>query len=444
MTANPTAEPTTNPTAEPTADLSADLSADPTAADAPAPIPGAAELFALDPALAHLNHGSYGAVPSPVRAAQEAFRIEQEADPDGFFLALPERVAAARTVIAPVLGADPAGLALLGNVTEAVAVALDSVPFRPGDEILVTDHGYGVVTRAAERRAAECGATVRLVRLPLEQADPAPAVLAAVTGRTRVALLDRITSPTAREIATPALLRALAAQGVVTMVDAAHAPGMLPPDREVGGADLRRPDRSGPDTYRPDTYRPDTYWPDFWFGNLHKWAFAPRPTAVLAVSEAWRERVRPLTYSWEHERGFPFNVEWRGTADYTGWLAAPTGLRVLDGLGADRVREHNARLARYGQRLLTELAGLPPLPGGAGLAMRAVRLPATVAEDEPATRALMGAIRERLGARVAVRPWAGGGVLRISAQVYNRAEEYEKLAAGLAELLRSPGLPRSS
>ncbi|MEY9943170.1 aminotransferase class V-fold PLP-dependent enzyme [Kitasatospora sp. GAS1066B] len=395
------------------------MTADVSAADAPAPIPGAAELFALDPALAHLNHGSYGAVPIPVREAQEVFRAEQEADPDGFFLALPERVAAARTAIAPVLGADPAGLALLSNVTEAVAVALDSVPFQPGDEILVTDHGYGVVTRAAERRAAECGATVRVARLALDEADPARAVLDAVTERTRVALLDRITSPTAREIATPALLRALAERGVLTMVDAAHAPGMLAPDPEVG-------------------------WPDFWFGNLHKWAFAPRPTAVLAVSEAWRERVRPLTYSWEHERGFPSNVEWRGTADYTGWLAAPAALRVLDELGVERVREHNARLAAHGQHLLTELAGLPPLPGSDRLAMRAVRLPAGVAEDEAGVRALMGAVRDELGARVAVRPWAGGGVLRISAQVYNRAEEYEKLAAGLAGLLRSPGRPRSA
>ncbi|MCX4750196.1 aminotransferase class V-fold PLP-dependent enzyme [Kitasatospora sp. NBC_01287] len=381
-------------------------------ADAPEPIPGAAELFTLDPAVAHLNHGSYGAVPAPVREAQRRLSAEQEADPDAFFAVLPERVAAARTELAPVLGADPLGLALVSNVTEAVAVVLDSIPFGPGDEILVTDHGYGVVTRAAERRAAECGARVRVVPVPLELLDPAPAVLDAVTERTKVALLDRITSPTARELATPPLLRALAERGVLTMVDAAHVPGMLAPDLEVGR-------------------------PDFWFGNLHKWAFAPRPTALLAVTEAWRERIRPLTYSWEHEHGFPFNVEWRGTADYTGWLAAPTALRVLEGLGVERVREHNVRLAAYGQRRLVELTGLPPLPGSERLAMRAVRLPAGVAEDEAGVRQLMRAVGERLGSRVAVRPWVGGGVLRISAQVYNRAEEYEKLAAGLGELLRA-------
>ncbi|MGF1426812.1 aminotransferase class V-fold PLP-dependent enzyme [Kitasatospora sp. LaBMicrA B282] len=395
-----------------TDDLFSAVAPTPPAPVPPAPIPGAAELFALDPAVAHLNHGSFGAVPLPVSAAQDVIRAEQEADPDGFFHNLPARVAAARAQWAPLLGAEPEGFALVDNVTEAVAIALDSVPLRAGDEILVTDHGYGVVNRAAERRAAECGATVRVVALPLTAPDAAPYVLEAVTGRTRVAVLDRITSPTAREVATPELVRALAERGVVTLVDAAHAPGMLAGELAESPA-------------------------DFWFGNLHKWAFAPRPAAVLAVAPAWRERVRPLTYSWEHPRGFPYHVEWRGTVDYTGWAALPAAVRVLEQLGPDRMRAHNTALAAYGAHLLTERTGLAPLPASERLSMRAVRLPVGLAEDEEGVRTVMAAVRERLGTRVAVRPWAGGGVLRISAQVYNRPEEYEKLAAGLGDLLAS-------
>ncbi|MFF7635438.1 aminotransferase class V-fold PLP-dependent enzyme [Kitasatospora sp. NPDC008050] len=387
---------------------------------APEPIAGAAGLFTLDPALAHLNHGSYGAVPIEVQQEQDRLRADQEADPDGFLRAAPEWLGQARATVARWLGADEQGLALLSNVTEAVAVVLDSIPFRPGEEILVLDHGYGVVNRAAERRAAECGARVRTVVLPLTGGDPAEVVLAAVGPRTRLAVLDRVTSPTAREIATAPLLRALAERGVLTAVDAAHGPGMLDADLDVGR-------------------------PDFWFGNLHKWAFAPRPTAVLVVRPEWRERIRPLTYSWEHGRGFPLNVEWRGTADYTGWLAAPGALALLDRLGLARVRDHNARLAAYGQQVLGEVAGLAALPASPGVAMRALRLPPQVAETEEQALALMTAVHERLGARVAVRPWTGGGVLRISAQVYNRAEEYQALAAGLDRLLsRPPATSRSA
>ncbi|MEV7780324.1 aminotransferase class V-fold PLP-dependent enzyme [Kitasatospora sp. NPDC088351] len=382
-------------------------------AEPPAALPGTDTLFTLAPEAAHLNHGSFGTVPVPVQRAQELLRAEQERDPDGFFADLPDRVAAARTRIAAELGTDPARLALVANVTEAVAIALDSVPLAPGDRILVTDHGYGAVTEAVRRRARETGAEVHTVHLPLDLPDEdavREAVLAGVTDRTRLAVLDQISSPTARRIAGPELLTALREHGVTTVVDGAHAPGMLP--APVAGA------------------------ADFWFGNLHKWAFAPRATGVLAVRPEWTGRVRPLALSWEHHRGFPASVEWRGTCDYTPWLAAPAGFDLLRELGADRVRDHNERLAAHGARLLAGHAGLTPLPATPGLSMRALRLPRGVGESDAEARAVMAEVWRRLSARIAVRPWPGGGVLRVSAQLYNRPHEYRTLAERLPELLR--------
>lgn len=379
----------------------------------PAPLAGTEDLFTLDRGLLHLNHGSYGAVPLPVQRLQQRLRTEQEQDPDGFFAEVPQRVAAARAEVAAALGADPARLALVTNVTEGAAVALETVPLAAGDRILVTDHGYGAVTRAVLRRAGETGAAVDTVRLPLDIPDEKAvreAVLAGVGPRTTLAVLDLVTSPTARLVATAPLLRELRARGVTTVVDAAHAPGMLP-----GPVDGHA---------------------DFWLGNLHKWAFAPRATAVLAVSPWWASRVRPLALSWEHDRGFPGNVEFRGTCDYTPWLAAPAGLGLLQALGPARVRRHNERLAAYGQRVLAERAGLQPLPAGAGVSMRALRLPPGCGESDEQARAVMAAARTKLAARIVVRPWPGGGVLRVSAQLYNRPHEYETLAAGLAGVLR--------
>ncbi|MFD7579415.1 aminotransferase class V-fold PLP-dependent enzyme [Kitasatospora sp. NPDC059817] len=379
----------------------------------PAPLPAADGLFGISPDAAHLNHGSYGAVPVPVQRAQQRLHAEHELDPDGFFADLPARVGAARTRIAADLAVDPDRLALVSNVTEAVAIALDTIPFAPGDRILVTDHGYGVVTRAAERRAAETGAEVVEVELPLDTPDEQAvreAVLAAVDERVTVAVLDQITSPTARLIAGPGLLADLRERGVTTVVDGAHAPGMLPAPVDPNA--------------------------DFWFGNLHKWAFAPRGTGVLAVRPEWVDRVRPLTFSWEHDRGFPWNVEWRGTCDYTGWLAAPAGFELLRELGPEAVAAHNAALAGYGQRVLAERAGLAPLPATPGVWMRSVRLPAGCVEAEQDVKPLRDEVWQRLGTRIAIRPWAGGGVLRVSAQLYNRPREYERLADGLADLLK--------
>ncbi|MEV6974837.1 aminotransferase class V-fold PLP-dependent enzyme [Kitasatospora sp. NPDC093806] len=384
----------------------------PRAVEAPEPLAGAERLFSLDPAVVHLNHGSFGAVPVPVRRLQRRLYEEQEADPDGFFFDLPERVAAARARIAGFLGTEPELLALVPNVTDAIAVTLANVPLAAGDRILVTDHGYGTITEAVRRRAEETGAELHTVELPLDLPDGdavREAVLAAVTDRTVLAVLDGISSPTARRIATPGLLAALRERGVTTVVDAAHEPGML----------------AAP--VAPEA--------DFWFGNLHKWAFAPRATGVLVVRPEWTGKIRPLILSWEDHRGYPANVEWRGTLDYTPWLAAPAGFELLDELGADRVREHNRRLAGYGAGLVADRVGLAPLPASAGLAMRALRLPAGVAETLPEAQALMAAMWRRHAVRTVARPWPGGGVLRVCAQLYNRAEEYEVLAAGLAELL---------
>ncbi|MFF2789121.1 aminotransferase class V-fold PLP-dependent enzyme [Streptomyces sp. NPDC058049] len=369
--------------------------------------PGGPALFRLDPRVAHLNHGSFGAVPVPVQEAQAALRAEVHADPDAFFIAVPDRLAEARTRIAAHLGADPDGIAFIANATEGANLALDAVPLADGDEILVTDHGYGTVVAAAARRAPVT--TVALdPHLPDEDAVR-ESVLAALTPRTRVAVLDHVSSPTARIIASPRLLADLRERGVTTVVDGAHALGMLP-DPLAGGA-------------------------DFWFGNLHKWGYAPSGSAVLAVDPQHRRRIRALVPSWEDQHGFPRSVENRATADYTGWLAAPEGLDLLERLDAAKVRAHNSALAAHGAAVLAELPGLTPLPHGEALAMRTLRLPAGVGDTPDRARALRERIAAEQGIRVLIWPWPGGGGIRVCGQIYNRPEEYERLAGILPSYL---------
>ncbi|WAL99278.1 aminotransferase class V-fold PLP-dependent enzyme [Streptomyces sp. Je 1-369] len=374
---------------------------------APAAFPGGTELFRLGAEVAHLNHGSFGAVPVPVAQVHRRIAEEAAADPDRFFLGVPDRLADARGRIAARLGTDPEGAALVTNATEAAGLALDALRLTPDDEVLVTDHGYGTVVAAAARRA-------RVVTVPLDPALPdeeavRKAVLAGLTPRTRVALLDHISSPTARFIATPALLADLAERGVTTVVDGAHAPGMLADP--LAGA------------------------PDFWFGNLHKWGYAPPGSALLTVAPAHRDRVPAPVPSWEDGRGFPRSVEYRATADYTGLLAAPEGLDLIASLGPDRVRAHNSALAAYGAELLAGLPGLTPLPADERLAMRSLRLPPGLARTPDEAASLREEIAARLGFRVLIWPWPGGGGIRVCGQIYNTPTEYERLVTALRPLL---------
>ncbi|WP_341719554.1 aminotransferase class V-fold PLP-dependent enzyme [Micromonospora sp. FIMYZ51] len=385
---------------------------------APEPIAGARLLFSLDPAVSHLNHGSFGAVPIVVQRAQQRLRDEMEADPLRFFTqGLVDRITHTRRHLAGFLGADPDGTALTTNATTGVAVVLQSLGLRPGDEVLTTDHGYGAVGFSVQRECRRTGATHRVLRLPL--GAPAEEVVQIVRaglrpGRTRLLIVDQLTSATAWLLPTAAIVGVAREHGVSVLVDAAHAPGMLPATVQSIGA-------------------------DFWVGNLHKWGYAARGTAVLVVAGPWRERIEPLVVSWEQEAGFPGRMEWQATADYTAWLSAPVGLYALRSLGVDRVRAHNAALAAYGQRVVGDALGVPPAdlpdPGGPTVAMRIIPLPAGLATSIDAARALRARIAERLATQVAVMTWNARGWLRLCGQVYNSPEEYERLAARLPALL---------
>ncbi len=148
-----------------------------------------------------------------------------------------------------------------------------------------------------------------------------------------------------------------------------------------------------------------------------------------------RGRVRPLVVSWQQGEGFPRNLEFLGARDYTPWLSAPAGLFTLRTLGLDAVRAHNASLAAYGQHVVGVALGADEAPVHPGLPMRVVPMPAGIAADLPSARALRRRISDELATEVALSAWNGRGLLRLSAQVYNRPEEYERLAAHLPRLL---------
>ncbi|WP_327032465.1 aminotransferase class V-fold PLP-dependent enzyme [Micromonospora ureilytica] len=384
----------------------------------PEPIPGARLLFSLDPAVSHLNHGSFGAVPIGVQRAQQRLRDEMEANPLRFFTqGLVDRIAHSRRHLAGFLGADPDGSALVGNTTTGVAVVLQSMGLQAGDEILSTDHGYGAVSLAIQRECRRTGAVSRVLPIPLAATDEQIVRIirdGLRPGRTRLLVVDQLTSATAKLFPIAAIVGVAREQGVPVLVDAAHAPGMLTTSVASIGA-------------------------DFWVGNLHKWAYAPRGTALLAVAPQWRDRIEPLVVSWEQESGFPARIEWQATLDYTPWLAAPAGLFTMRSLGVDRVRAHNAALAAYGQRVVGDALGVDPAdlpdPGGPGVALRLIPLPPGLGSTIDAARALQTRIGARLAAEVAVMSWSGRGWLRLTGQVYNATDEYERLAARLPALL---------
>jgi isopenicillin-N epimerase len=377
--------------------------------------PAVRALWPLEATVAHVNHGSYGAVPTPVLEEQQSWRDRMETNPLRFFRReLPAALVSARAEVAAFLGAGPTSLAFVHNATSGASTVLAAFPFEPGDAVLLTDHAYGAVRIAAERFAADRGARVDSVHLPLAADDDevVDAVLAAMHARTRLVLLDQVTSPTARRLPLVRLVPALQERGAAVLVDGAHAPGMLAVDIDRLGA-------------------------DFFVGTLHKWCCAPRGTGVLHAAERWRPVLRPLVASWGEDEGFPLAFDDTGTEDPSAWLSAPRALRVLEGLGLDRLRRHNVELAVAGQ--LEVAAALQvaatDLPRDSGVSMQLVPLPEGVADTPAAAGALQDRIGEQAAVEVAISSFDGRGYVRLSAHAYNAPADYRRLATDLPSLI---------
>ena len=389
-----------------------------------------APLWSLDPDVDFLNHGSFGACPVAVQEEHARLRAELERQPMRFLVdRLDLRLAAARVALGAFVGADPDDLAFVTNATEGVNTVMASLPLRPGDEVLVPDHAYNACRNAAAAWAERRGAVVRVaaVPFPVRGADQlVEAVLAAVTPRTRLAMVDHVTSPTALVFPLARLVGELAARGVDTLVDGAHAPGMLPLDLKALGA-------------------------AYYTGNLHKWACAPKGSAFLWVRRDRQRDVRPLVISHgandprPDRSRFRKEFDWTGTRDVSSWLAVPAALGFLDTLlpgGFAELVQRNHALALQARDVLCQALDVPPAaPDDLLGAMASVPLPVRRADDGPAeVWQLRNDLLARHGVEVPLFAWprAPHRVLRVSLQAYNDIAQVERLAAALKVELARP------
>jgi isopenicillin-N epimerase len=388
----------------------------------------------LEPDLAFLNHGGFGACPIPVLEHQAAWRDRLEAQPVRFLAReLEDHLDRARARVAAFLGAEPETVAFVPNATTAVATVLASIRLRAGDEILATDHEYNATLNAAHRVAADAGARVVIAHVPFPPASAAQAVdalLAAVSQRTRLALVSHVTSATALIMPIAEIVAALRERGVETLVDGAHAAGMLPLDLGAIGA--------------------------AWYAaNGHKWLCGPKSSAVLVARPDKLAALRPLVTSHganDDRPGrsrFRLEFDWTGTSDPTPQLTLPFAIDWLERLvpgGWPAIRSANhAGLLEARDRLAEVVRADGQVPPQMIGSMVTMPLPIDP-RDEPAAAALQLALADDDGVEVPITAWPVRAarepgappramLLRVSWQLYNEPWELDRLVAALASRL---------
>ena len=371
---------------------------------------GLREHFLLDDRLVFLNHGSFGACPKEVLAAQNDWRTRLERDPISFMMrVLPVAIRAQAEGLGALLGARGQDLVFVENATTGVNAILRGMVFEPEDEVLTFDHLYTAVDNTLDFLAKRIG--FRLVRatfaLPLTNPDEiVAAVTAQITDRTRIAVLDHITSFSGIVMPMEKIVAACHAKGVPVLVDGAHAPGMLDLNIEQIGA-------------------------DYYVGNCHKWLWAPKGCAFLHVQPKHQANTHPPSISNYEKQGFPTNFDWTGTKDPSAWLSTGAGLAFHRKLGGRAVAEYNHALVVWALKMLSvELGWMVIAPTEMIGSIGTLRIPNTDGATAAAAAALHDYLVDVHDIEVLVH--AHDAIyLRISAQVYNERGDYEKLLVAL-------------
>ncbi|TWU19011.1 aminotransferase class V-fold PLP-dependent enzyme [Allorhodopirellula heiligendammensis] len=384
----------------------------------------------LDPQIDFLNHGSFGATPRVVTAAQRAFQDELEWDPIEFLAperSLNSKLDHVRQIVSDLVGADPSDLAFVRNATEGVNAVLRSLPLDAGDEIMVTNHGYNACTNAADYVAKRSGATVRVAHIPFPLSG-VDAVMDAVErelhGRTRLLLIDHVTSPTGVVFPIAPVIELAHQRGVRVLVDGAHGPGMVPLNLNTLDA-------------------------DYYTANHHKWLCGPKVSGLLWVAPQWHEEIRPTVISHAANRPqsdrsrFLAEFDWTGTFDPSPLLALPTAIDFLSSLfpaGMRGLMNANHAAAIAARNVLAETLEIdPPVPDAMLGSLVTVPLPAASSRSRDQWASLQQRLREHHRFELPVFPGfvAGTWFLRISLQAYNDIQQVERLAEVLRAELAS-------
>ena len=371
----------------------------------------------LAPGATDLNHGSFGPPPRAVQRARRAWQTQLDSQPMEFFFRRHEDAwFQARRRLARFVGADPANLVFAENATSAMNVVAQSLALGPDDEVVLTDHEYGAVSRiwqrAAEQSASE-GVRIAKLPLPIESSQQiVDAVLAATDQRTRLLVISHITSPTAITLPVREIVEAAKRRGILTCIDGPHAVAQLPLDLEQLGC-------------------------DFYCASCHKWLCASFGSGFLYAAPQHHDIVKPPLLSWGRlpptERSmWSDEFIWSGTRDPSPYLSVPAAIDFLQDVGLDKFRQCTHRLAQYARERLVELVGIQPIvpdsPQWYG-SMAHVPLPPCDAAD------LQKRLWSEYGIEVPIVRWDDRRWIRVSCHLYNTRAEVDRLVDAIHHLL---------
>jgi isopenicillin-N epimerase len=378
------------------------------------------QYFLLDPSVAFLNHGSFGACPVPVFDTYQQWQRRLENQP---VLLLGREYAQldrqARHALGHYLNVDGDNLGFVPNATHGVNIAARSLHLKPGDEILTTDHEYGACNYTFEYYCRKIGVQFvdQPVTLPAKSGEEiVDEFWHGVTDRTRAIYLSHITSPTALRLPVEAICQRAKMFGIMTIIDGAHAPGQIP-------LNLQAID------------------PDFYTGNCHKWMLSPKGAGFVYVRQGMQKSIEPLVVSWgrhslpETSASSQFwdDLFWTGTHDPSSYFSVPAAIQFMEEHDWPSVRQRCHELLNSFLPRIREITGMrPAYPDDSDLYSQ---MAISILPPDTNIEMLKARLYDEYKVEVPLIDWNGMKLIRVSVQGYNTPEDLDRLLEGLQILL---------
>ncbi|MGI9471989.1 MAG: aminotransferase class V-fold PLP-dependent enzyme, partial [Rubripirellula sp.] len=351
-------------------------------------------------------------------------RRELESDPIRFLA--PERelepkLDAVRSCLSRLVNAPASDIAFVRNATDGVNAVVRSMKLRAGDEIVCTDHGYNACNNAARFAIQRAEGNLRVAKIPFplrSENEVIEAIESELTGRTKLLLVDHVTSPTGLVFPLPAIIAAAHSRDIPVLVDGAHAPGMIP-------LDLTELDA------------------DYYTANHHKWLCGPKVSGFLYVRPEHQANVRPTVISHAANRDRPdrsrfiAEFDWNGTFDPTPLLSVPAAIDFLNSLmpgGIHALMKANQTKAIIARSMLCEALHFDcPAPDSMIGSLASIPLPDSAQRRFPSIDDLCSKLFDdyHLELPIFEMPAINQQLLRVSLQAYNDIEQIERLCNAL-------------
>lgn len=383
-----------------------------------------AKHWLLDKNAIYLNHGAFGACPIPILEKQQEYRNMLENHPIRFMIReMDDLLYLSKTKLAVFTGVKEKDIVFVTNATQGVNTVLKSLKFKKGDEILITNHIYPACRNTVNYIAKMTGAHVveAIIDFPvLSENNILEQLLFHVSAKTKIVLIDHITSPTGFIMPVAEIVSELDKKGIDTLVDGAHALGNIPLKIEELGA-------------------------AYYTGNCHKWLCAPKGAAFLYARSDKKRQLDPLSISLcaGDDKSFEQKFYWTGTHDPSPFICIADAIDFMGTLfpgGWDELMNHNQQMALEARKMIYARLDIPfPTPDYMLASMVAFPVKETInpvvgcfnSVDE-----LQDKLFNNYNIEVPVNYWPSPPkrMIRISCQAYNTMKQYELLMDALTEV----------